>query len=482
MINEATTTQFGILPHALPSVDALLRTDAVGSLRQRLGDAKLTALARCVIEEMRAEILSRTLSTELFVNDGNARTALLEEAARRLKRAYEQESRRQLQYLINASGVILHTNLGRAPLSDAARQAIAHEAARYCTLEYDLETGARGTRGIRVEELLCELTTAESALIVNNCAAAVLLTLTALAQGGEAIISRGELVEIGGDFRVPDVMRQSGARMIEVGTTNRTRLADYEQAINDATRLIVRVHPSNYRIIGFTARPTLSDLAALAHKANLILYEDAGSGALSSLVEYGLEDEPVIRESVKAGASVVTFSGDKLLGASQAGLIVGHRAVVEKLRRHPLYRALRVDKLALAALEATLDAHRRQTSFMEVPALRMLALTKSELDRRARKFLAKLRRRINARSSALRGKTIAGQSAIGGGAAPMTHLPTTLIALTHQRRAVLDLERALRASSPPVIARINEGLLLIDLRTVAEDEEKDLLEALAALA
>ena len=278
----------------------------------------------------------------------------MNEAVQAIRNLCREDALSVLRRVINATGVILHTNLGRAPLSDAARRAIAQEAAGYCTLEYDPTTGSRGKRGGYAEELLTQLTGAEAALVVNNCASAALLILTVLARDGETIVSRGELVEIGGDFRVPDVMSNSGTRMVEVGSTNRTRLEDYKRAMNDNTRLIMRVHPSNYRIIGFTDSPELSELASLAHESGLPLYEDAGSGVLSDLSAFGLSDEPIISESIAAGADVVSFSGDKLLGATQAGLIVGRREIIDRLRKHSLYRALRVDKLCLAALEATL--------------------------------------------------------------------------------------------------------------------------------
>jgi L-seryl-tRNA(Ser) seleniumtransferase len=351
--------------------------------------------------------------------------------------------------------------------------------ASYCTLEYDLATGARGRRGARVERLLAELTGAEDALVVNNCAAAALLILTALARGGDAIVSRGELVEIGGDFRVPEVMAQSGTSMIEVGTTNRTKLSDYERALNSETRMILRVHPSNYRVVGFTSTPTLAELAALAHSRDLPLYEDAGSGALLDLSTHGLSGEPIISESISAGADVVSFSGDKLLGAAQAGLVVGRRSHIEACRTHPLYRALRADKLALAALEATLDAYRRGTALEEVPTLRTLAATREEIERRARSFVRRARSRID--GDKLSFEIIAGHSAVGGGSAPTTHPPTALVALTHARHTSSALDSALRASRPPVVARIVEDRVVIDLRTVAPAEESELIEALALL-
>jgi L-seryl-tRNA(Ser) seleniumtransferase len=441
---------------ALPSVDALLRTEAARRLCVTLGAQHLSVLARAVTEEMRKGLQEKT-AREGSPNGDETREALLAEAVRRLEDAC----------------------LGRAPLSEAARHAVSDEAARYCTLEYETGTGRRGRRGARVESLLTQLTGAEDALVVNNCAAAALLVLTVIAQGGETIISRGELVEIGGDFRVPDVMAQSGTRLVEVGTTNRTRLADYERALTERTRLLMRVHPSNYRIVGFTAAPTLAELASLAQHAQLPLYEDAGSGVLADLGGYGLADEPVIRDSIASGADVVSFSGDKLLGGAQAGLIVGRHELIERLRRAPLYRALRADKLALAALEATLEAHRRGTAFDEIPALRMLALTFERMAERAQGFLSRLQQNGNA--PALQGEIIEGQSAIGGGAAPTTHPRTALIALTHQRLSVDALESLLRRSTPPVIARIAEDKVLLDLRTVLEDEEALLLEILTSI-
>src|SRR5688572_21427419 len=309
---------------ALPSVDALLRTETARVLKASVGAEHLTRLARAVTEDMRRGFQTGTEAAETS-NGEVSRDTLLAEAARRLEGACRREASTGLQRVINATGVIVHTNLGRAPLAEKARRAISNEAGGYCTLEYDLESGERGRRGARVEQLLLDLTGAEASLVVNNCAAAALLILTVLAQGGETIVSRGELVEIGGDFRVPDVMAQSGTRLIEVGATNRTRLSDYRRAITENTRLIMRVHPSNFRILGFTATPTLSELVDVAHEAGKPLYEDAGSGALLDLTRYGVDGEPVIRESIKVGADLVSFSGDKLLGSVQAGLIVGRR-------------------------------------------------------------------------------------------------------------------------------------------------------------
>jgi len=467
---NSTTPKTATL-RSIPSVDQLLRTDAAVELRRRVGLQRLTEIAREVTEEMRAGARS-----DLLIED--SKDALLAAAVQRLGEIYRGESLAGLRRVINATGVILHTNLGRAPLSEAARTAVAQEAAGYCTLEYDPTTGSRGKRGNRAEELLTQLTGAEAALVVNNCASAALLILTVLSGDGETILSRGELVEIGGDFRVPDVMSNSGTRMIEVGTTNRTRLEDYRRAINDRTRLIMRVHPSNYRIIGFTAAPGLSQLAALAKDSGLLLYEDAGSGVLNDLSVYGLGDEPIISQSVTAGADVISFSGDKLLGATQAGLIVGRREIIDRLRQHSLYRALRVDKLCLAALEATLEAHRRG-AMEEIPTLRMLALTADAIEKRARNLIEQFSE--NASSAGLTTTIIPGQSAVGGGSGPNVHPGTALIALKHQSLKADEMEEKLRLSSPPVIARIAEGSVLIDLRTVAPEEESELLEALIAL-
>lgn len=456
---------------ALPSVDQLLRTTVAGELRSSVGIKRLTAIARNITEEMRTQMQSKGLTEP-------TRESLLDEAVKRLQAVCQREALAGVRRVINATGVILHTNLGRAPLSEAARNAVMREAAGYCTLEYDPTSGSRGRRGGRVEELLTQLTGAEAALVVNNCASAALLVLTVLAGDGETILSRGELVEIGGDFRVPDVMSNSGTLMVEVGTTNRTRLEDYQRAINDRTRLIMRVHPSNYRIIGFTASPLLAELASLAHDAGLDFYEDVGSGALTDLSVYGLQGEPIVSESISAGVDVVSFSGDKLLGATQAGLIVGRREIIDRLRKHSLYRALRVDKLCLAALEATLEAHRRG-AIEEIPALRMLGFSKEAIEKRATKILQQLSE--DAGSTGLTATIVAGESAVGGGSGPSTHPQTALIALKHSHLNADDLESHLRLFAPPVIARIADGLVLLDLRTVEMADEPDLLRALVSL-
>jgi L-seryl-tRNA(Ser) seleniumtransferase len=463
----------------LPSIDALLQTETARSLRDALGAEQLTVLARRVTDELRQEMLAEP-GTANTANGANSRAALLGEAERRLVTAHDAEAVSRLRRVINATGVILHTNLGRAPLSDAARRALTDTASGYCTLEYDTVSGARGRRGARAEDLLAYLTGAEAALIVNNCAAAALLVLTVFAREGETIVSRGELVEIGGDFRVPDVMAQSGTRMVEVGTTNRTRLSDYRKALSERTHLIMRVHTSNYRIIGFTKTPSLRELAGLAHDAGLILYEDAGSGALVDFSEYAITGEPIVRTSIEAGADVVSFSGDKLLGGPQAGLLVGRADQIERMRSHPLYRALRADKLRIAALEATLDAYVRGVSATEVPVHRSIASSFSEIKERANALVARLR--LSKVNGDLLIETVEGESAIGGGSAPTSPLRTALISLTHSHLTPNQIESQLRRTNPPVIARIIEDRVVLDLRTVASSEEPVLEQAVLSLS
>jgi L-seryl-tRNA(Ser) seleniumtransferase len=453
----------------VPSVDQLLRTDAAHELRDLVGIRRLTNIARAVTTEIRS--LVRT-APETFDSDSDRAEMLLAEAVKRMESNARSEVQTGIRPIINATGVLLHTNLGRAPLSSPARAAMA-AAARYCSVEYDLESGARGGRGARVESLLKDLTGAEDALVVNNCAAAALLILSVLAGSGETIVSRGELVEIGGDFRVPDVMASSGTHMVEVGTTNRTHLDDYRRAINANTRLIMRVHPSNYRIVGFASSPGVSELAQLAHDAGLPLYEDAGSGQLSDLSKYGVKDEPLVGEIIDRGVDVTSFSGDKLLGSVQAGLIAGRRTIVSQLRKHPLYRALRSDKIRLAALEATLVSHQKDLAAAEVPVIQMLSLTAAEVEHRARSMVEAV-----TRTDQLQLELLPGESTLGGGAGPTSNFPTTLIAITHTHKSARDIEHQLRTSSPPIISRIAEGKVLLDLRTVFADQMEAVLAVL----
>ena len=461
---------------ALPSVDALLKTDTARGLANELGPTRVTSLARLATEDLRQRLLLNSSQGSAGANGDDAfRSELLKQAEQRLVELHRIDEASGVHRVINATGVVLHTNLGRAPLSDAARRAI-DQASGYCTLEYDTAAGSRGPRAARAENLLLELTGAQSALIVNNCAAAALLVLNTFARDGEAVISRGELVEIGGDFRVPDIMAQSGARMIEVGTTNRTRLSDYRRAINERSRLVMRVHTSNYRIVGFTKVPSLAELATLTRGAGLPLYEDAGSGALIDFNNYGIAGEPVIRESIEAGADVVSFSGDKLVGGPQAGLVVGRAELIERMRSNPLYRALRADKLRLAALEATLSAYSREE---RVPTLEMIAMTPEQIEKRAKRLIRKVYRN---RADTLTLEPIKSESAVGGGSAPISSLPTVAISVAQQGVAAKKIAELLRRWNPPIIARIVNDRVLIDLRTVALTDESEVERALTWLA
>jgi L-seryl-tRNA(Ser) seleniumtransferase len=387
----------------------------------------------------------------------------------------EASARYSLRPVINASGVVLHTNLGRAPLAHEALAHLAEVSARYSNLEYDLDLGVRGKRDAHTERLFCQLLGAEKTLVVNNNAAAVLLALNTLAEGAEVVVSRGELIEIGGSFRIPEVCAKSGAILREVGTTNRTRIGDYAAAINERTRVLLRVHPSNFRIVGFTARPSLEELVELAQRHNLTSMEDLGSGCLVDLSPQGIRDEPTATASLKTGVDVITFSGDKLLGGPQAGIVAGKREPLERIRKNPLFRALRVDKLTIAALETTISLY-LQGKLQAIPALRMIQLSREAIRARAARLAEKIsaRRQISARVQD-------GDSVVGGGSTPAQSLPTALLAVTHSRHSAQELEELLRQNSPPVIARVEQDTLLLDLRTVFEDQDEELLQALESL-
>jgi L-seryl-tRNA(Ser) seleniumtransferase len=455
---------------ALPQLHKLLELPQAAVLCDRF---RRKPTVDAVREEL-SQLRERMLAGESSGADA-ASPAFFEAVEQRLRKRQAPGLRR----VVNATGVVLHTNLGRAPLAPEALAAISDLAGGYCNLEYDLPGGSRGSRHEHVQALLCRLTGAEAALVVNNCAAAVLLALMALARDGEVIVSRGELIEIGGSFRMPDVIAQSGAVLVEVGTTNKTRIEDYERAIGPRTRLILRSHPSNYRVVGFTAQPARAELAALARRHQLPLLEDLGSGTLVDLRRFGLPDEPTVQACVREGGGLVAFSGDKLLGGPQAGVIAGPAALVQALRSHPLHRALRIDKLSLAALEATLRLYDDSAPpESRVPALRMLAQTPAEIARRARVLARRLRREL----PGLECNVCAGESLAGGGSLPEACLPTTLIVLAMRNLTAAELSSRLRAATPAVVGRIVADRYAIDLRTVAPAEVALVVAALAQVA
>jgi L-seryl-tRNA(Ser) seleniumtransferase len=460
----------GDLLRQIPSVDELLRQPRLASLAKRIDRNLLLEVTRAALADLRAKIAGGR-QTALAALD----SAFLQD---HITSIVEQILSRSLQPVINATGVILHTNLGRAPLTEAAVEEFRRTATQYSNLEYDLEAGARGKRDVHTANLLERLTGAESAIVVNNCAAAVLLVLAALSKGGEAIVSRGELIEIGDGFRIPEIMAESGAILREVGTTNRTRIADYEQAINENTRLLLRVHPSNFRITGFHEKPSLEDLATVGQRTGLPLIEDLGSGCLVDLSAAGIT-EPLVRQSIEAGVSIVMFSGDKLLGGPQAGIIAGKKEIVARIRRHPLFRALRVDKLTTAALELTLGAYLR-ADLDEIPALRMIRMTTQELKRRAENFLRELTPELPLGEVEL--EITDGASLAGGGSTPAQSLPTKIIGIASARYSAAQLEQRLRRAPAgiSVIARVEHDRLVLDLRTVFPEQEPQLIKTLAS--
>jgi L-seryl-tRNA(Ser) seleniumtransferase len=455
----------------IPSVDELLLQPRLAALSSRVDRNLVVEVARAILSGLRARIAGDSKGTALAANLESVEELVAAEVERILSRS--------LQPVINATGVILHTNLGRAPLSAAVVEEFRHTATQYSNLEYDLEAGARGKRDVHTAELLTRLTGAEAAIVVNNCAAAVLVTLAALARGGEVIVSRGELIEIGDGFRIPEIMEQSGAILREVGTTNRTHVGDYENAINEKTRLLLRVHPSNFKVTGFTDKPSLEELVALSQRTGLPLVEDLGSGCLVNLSEHGIA-EPTVRESVEAAVGIVTFSGDKLFGGPQAGIIAGKKELIAKVRRHPLFRALRVDKLTIAALEATLSAYLR-AAWDEIPAMRMIRMTPQEIKRRAENFIRELRPELPLDEVEI--EIADGVSLAGGGSTPAQSLPTKIIRIASARYSAAKLEQRLRRapSGISVIARVEEERLILDLRTVFPEQEPLLVKTLAAV-
>lgn len=451
---------------ALPAVDKLLASAAGQLLIAQYGYEPTLNALRTALETTRSRIRAGDAPESVPVDAD----ALLTQA----QAALETDFLPSLRPVINATGVIIHTNLGRAPLAASARQAMIDIATGYSTLEFDLATGKRGSRLVHAGDLLAQITGAEAALVVNNNAAATVLLLAALARGKEVIVSRGQLVEIGGGFRVPDIMRQSGAKLVEVGTTNRTRAADYERAITDRTALLLRVHSSNFKQIGFTEQPELAELAEIAHRHNLLLVDDLGSGALLDTAPFGLDHEPMVQESLAAGVDLVAFSGDKLLGGPQAGILVGRQAIIDQLKRHPLARAIRADKLCLAALTATLDHYRRGDALSAIPIWQMMTRTPANLKDSAAAWMLIL----NENYVTLRIELIDGESMVGGGSLPGTTLPTTLLSLTVPRPDALMA--ALRQTPVPVIARILEQRVVFDPRTVLPEQTGILLQTITA--
>ena len=448
----------------MPSVDEVLRDPEIGGLAERFGRDRLLETVRAVLTEAR-----------LPATQGDA--AALERALaglpRRIREGLEQAALPSLVPLINATGVVVHTNLGRAPLPVEAAARVATIAASYSNLEFDLETGERGHREVHAEARLQSLLGAEAAVVVNNNAAAVLLAVNTLAEGREVVVSRGELVEIGGSFRIPDVLRKGGARLVEVGTTNKTRIGDYRAALGPDTAMILKVHRSNFRIVGFTESPSLAGLVDLAHEAGVPLVEDQGSGFLGAAPE-ALGRQPSVTASLAAGVALVTLSGDKLLGGPQAGLLVGQKKLADALLRNPLYRALRVDKMTLAALDAVLGEHQAGRAARTVPVVEMLSTPLDTLRQRA----AALADALAAASPLARVELSEGTSAVGGGAAPGVEIPTVLVTAVHASRGPDTLAAELRAERPPIVARVAEDRLVLDLRTVRADQEEPLLQAL----
>jgi len=442
---------------SLPSVDRLLLSEELGSAIAELGRATVKQAVRDELEARRKQIVKG--------GDNTAGAALLEAVQHR---AYASVAP-SLKQVINATGVIIHTNLGRAPLSDATIEAMADVGRSYSNLEFDLELGARGSRYDHLEHLLVRVTGAEAAMAVNNNAAALLLALSALCQGREVVISRGQLIEIGGGFRVPDVMAQSGAHLVEVGTTNRTRLADYSAAIGENTAAVMRVHESNFRVVGFTESVSIDELAPLAQERGVLSMDDLGSGCLIDPRPYGLTAEPMPQASLRACADLVFFSGDKLLGGPQAGIIAGRKDLIAILRRHPLARALRLDKTSIAGLNATLLHYVKGEVTREVPVWRMISMPIEEIDQRAARWAAE----IGAGSH-----VVDGVSMVGGGSLPGESLPTRLLSIPASGRSADDLAHALHAGRTPVVGRIDHDELLFDPRTVDSSEDEALIEAL----
>jgi L-seryl-tRNA(Ser) seleniumtransferase len=454
----------------IPKVDELLAAQEVKELLKVYPTEVVREGIRNGLERLRQHILSAA-KTEDITDETFSLSRLLplfkEEIAKQVSP--------HLRRAINATGVVIHTNLGRSPLGERTLRRVVEVAKGYSNLEYDLIEGERGSRYTHVEEILLRLSGAEGGIVVNNNAGAVLLALNTLAQGKEVIASRGELVEIGGAFRIPDVMARSGAVLREVGTTNRTHLRDYEEAIDENTALLLKVHTSNYRVVGFTAEVSLEELVQLGTKYNRPVLNDLGSGCLIDLSVYGLQKEPTVQEAIQAGADVVTFSGDKLLGGPQAGIILGKKELIDGIKANPLNRALRIDKLTLAALESTLIAYLSEGgAIQEIPTLRMLTIPPAELRKRARR----LERLLKGETERISIEIIRENSQVGGGSLPLQNLPTWAVAVKPHKVRIEALEAELRNQDPPIIARISDDQLILDLRTIQEDELRTIAQGM----
>ena len=453
----------------LPSVDELLRDAELLALQEQVARGLVKTVVREVLDGFRRDLLAAPAGKEVLPDPAEIVRSVAEQVRRK--------SRPHFQRVINATGVVVHTNLGRSLLAAEAVQQVAELATHYSNLEFDLEEGRRGSRYSHVEELLTELTGAESALVVNNNAAAVFLVLETLSKGREAVVSRGELVEIGGSFRIPDVMARSGAIMVEVGTTNKTHLKDYVAVINERTALLLKVHTSNYRIIGFTQDVSLEELSRLGAEHGLPVVNDLGSGCFIDFSKYGIIKEPTVQETIRSGASIATFSGDKLLGGPQAGIVLGKREYVEQVKRNPLNRAFRIDKMTLAALEATLLLYRDpDKALKKIPTLAMITVSRNVLSRRAAKLKNGLVRILPAGSAEVEVRN--GFSKVGGGALPEMDLPTRMVALTLRAGiSAASVESRLRNLPLPVVCRVERDQVLLDVRTILDSEVEPVCEA-----
>lgn len=456
----------------IPSVDEILRKPELQGLSRKLPRSMIVRAVHLLLEEKRKRILSMTDLSQF--EGGISQDVTLSQIEEKITEV-EQPS---LKRVINASGIIVHTNLGRAPLSEEAIKAMVEVGRYYSNLEFDLEGGQRGSRYAHVDSLLMELTGADAGFVVNNNAAAVLLCLNTLAKGKEVIISRGELIEIGGSFRIPEIMEQSGATLVEVGTTNRTHIRDYREAINEQTAVILRAHTSNYRIVGFTSEVELSELNRLGKEHNIPVMLDMGSGNFMDSSSLGLRDEPTVQDAVKSGIDIITFSGDKLLGGPQAGIIIGRDRYIQIIKKNPLSRALRVDKLTLAALEATLRTYVLKPEHIDdIPVIRMLMVSESTLKKKAQKVV----RAIKKQAPSLDVSAVRDTSQVGGGAYPLHDLPTWVVSINPLPVTVNEFESNLRTCTPPVISRISRERVLLDMRTISTGETSLLPECILSV-